>query len=386
MGLCKCPKRKVTNLFCFEHRVNVCEHCLTENHPRCVVQSYLNWLKDSDYNPSCALCNVSLLEGDVVRLMCYDIFHTDCLESHYRSLPPNTAPAGYKCYTCDSPIFPALNQAGRVVDILKETLAKFSWSRVGLGLPLIDEPPPSTKLDNSFDTTPQIDDLDDESLHGSTLPPPVTTSNSFATPDPPFTKPTKTLSDAYSSEETYWEQRKSHSVPLHSQQAQSTPAPVPKRDFMMPIDNEHHAGEGDVDVLGAVSRKAPFLSDSSYKKITLGVEDPDGPDKYKRRSALSWLRRWLKSRMLRGRGYHDSRMLPRRAAILLLIGLIAFLTFIVFATKAGRSNANDPAFDPMNNPNIHVANPPEIDLNDMGDHHLDIIDPLQAIQPAAAGG
>ena len=23
-------------------------------------------------------------------------------------------------------------------------------------------------------------------------------------------------------------------------------------------------------------------------------EDPDGPDKYKRRSAWSWLRRWLK--------------------------------------------------------------------------------------------
>lgn len=66
-----------------------------------------------------------------------DIFHTDCLESHYRSLPSNTAPAGYKCYTCDSPIFPALNQAGRVVDILKETLANFSWARVGLGLPLV---------------------------------------------------------------------------------------------------------------------------------------------------------------------------------------------------------------------------------------------------------
>lgn len=32
MGLCKCPKRKVTNLFCFEHRVNVCEHCLVSNH------------------------------------------------------------------------------------------------------------------------------------------------------------------------------------------------------------------------------------------------------------------------------------------------------------------------------------------------------------------
>lgn len=32
MGLCKCPKRKVTNLFCFEHRVNVCEWCLVANH------------------------------------------------------------------------------------------------------------------------------------------------------------------------------------------------------------------------------------------------------------------------------------------------------------------------------------------------------------------
>jgi hypothetical protein len=34
MGLCKCPQRKVTNLFCYEHRVNVCEHCLMQNHPK----------------------------------------------------------------------------------------------------------------------------------------------------------------------------------------------------------------------------------------------------------------------------------------------------------------------------------------------------------------
>ena len=34
MGLCKCPKKKVTNQFCFEHRVNVCEHCLVSNHTR----------------------------------------------------------------------------------------------------------------------------------------------------------------------------------------------------------------------------------------------------------------------------------------------------------------------------------------------------------------
>ena len=34
MGLCKCAKRKVTNLFCFEHDVNVCEDCLVSEHER----------------------------------------------------------------------------------------------------------------------------------------------------------------------------------------------------------------------------------------------------------------------------------------------------------------------------------------------------------------
>ncbi len=39
MGLCKCEKRKVTTLFCFEHQVNVCEHCLLAEHSR--VRLYL---------------------------------------------------------------------------------------------------------------------------------------------------------------------------------------------------------------------------------------------------------------------------------------------------------------------------------------------------------
>lgn len=37
MGLCKCPKRQVTNQFCFEHRVNVCEHCMVNSHPKVIV-------------------------------------------------------------------------------------------------------------------------------------------------------------------------------------------------------------------------------------------------------------------------------------------------------------------------------------------------------------
>lgn len=32
MGLCKCPKKKVTQQFCFEHKVNVCEFCMVNEH------------------------------------------------------------------------------------------------------------------------------------------------------------------------------------------------------------------------------------------------------------------------------------------------------------------------------------------------------------------
>lgn len=42
MGLCKCPKRVVTNQFCYEHRVNVCENCMVTNHPKVILVILLN--------------------------------------------------------------------------------------------------------------------------------------------------------------------------------------------------------------------------------------------------------------------------------------------------------------------------------------------------------
>lgn len=41
---------------------------------QCVVQSYLKWLEDSDYDPICVLCSKSIQEGEVVRLACYGEF------------------------------------------------------------------------------------------------------------------------------------------------------------------------------------------------------------------------------------------------------------------------------------------------------------------------
>ncbi|KAK9703151.1 Ring finger domain [Popillia japonica] len=139
MGLCKCPKRKVTNQFCFEHRVNVCEHCMVTNHSKCIIQSYLQWLQDSDYNPICELCMKELNFDDCIRLTCYHVFHWSCLDNYSRQLPSTTAPAGYTCPSCRAALFPPANLVSPVADVLREKLAGVNWARAGLGLPLLSD-------------------------------------------------------------------------------------------------------------------------------------------------------------------------------------------------------------------------------------------------------
>nr|CAG4645010.1 EOG090X0ASS [Leptodora kindtii] len=148
MGLCKCPKRKVTNQFCFEHRVNVCEHCMVSNHPKCIVQSYCQWLKDSDYNSICILCSSELAGGECVRLVCYHVFHTNCLDNHFSQYPSNTAPAGFTCPSCSTCLFPSQNLVSPVADKLRATLADRPWAREGLELPMLqlEKPVAETKV------------------------------------------------------------------------------------------------------------------------------------------------------------------------------------------------------------------------------------------------
>lgn len=162
---------------------------------QCIVQSYLQWLQDSDYNPNCALCNIPLIAQDTVRLICYgkltkyplgilmgekclpalfhrflklyndlhcyceyvifivvtwiefplllylppstDVFHWSCLNNLASRLPIHTAPAGYQCPTCQGPMFPPSNLASPIADMLKEQLSSVNWARAGLGLPLV---------------------------------------------------------------------------------------------------------------------------------------------------------------------------------------------------------------------------------------------------------
>ncbi|KAL5009029.1 hypothetical protein ScPMuIL_014610 [Solemya velum] len=329
MGLCKCPKKKVTNLFCFEHRVNVCENCLVEGHKKCVVQSYLQWLQDSDFNPVCTLCQKPFGGDDEsVRLVCYDVYHWSCLNQYAQHLPQNTAPAGYTCPSCQTGIFPANNLASPVAETLRQMLTKVNWARAGLGLPLIDEPnePTPTK-------TVEV--------------PPVQTEANAPLQQPPATKVSSSSHNvSHSTSQNHT--RPSAQVPPYT----STPT-VPHKPPQSVVNVDAGATIRGADKThGLTDRK---LFDSTKEDNLLNMTHDHDEDKYRRRPALDWLARWLSSRDGGKKKKREPSSMMKRFIVVLVIGLIGFITIVVILSKWGRRvTENDPFLDPMANPNIRI--------------------------------
>ncbi|XP_037089967.1 zinc finger protein-like 1 homolog [Pollicipes pollicipes] len=292
MGLCKCSKRKVTNQFCFEHRVNVCEFCMVNSHPKCIVQSYLHWLQDSDCDPRCQLCKADLKDHPCVRLTCYHVFHWSCLNELALELPANTAPAGYRCPACEEPLFPPANLVSPVADVLRAALHQVNWARAGLGLPLLDTPP-------SF---------------GGEAP---------------------TVAGA---------------VPLQDQAAEPRPwdrEPPARKDSSVVQVESSSAFHRE---LSSAAEGRRLLGE------THSLLDSDSTEnKYRRRSALEWFQRWWRlmsgppSRPRAGAIY-------RRYLMVLVLVVVALVTIVSAMRwmAAGASSDDDPMFDPHFNPNVHV--------------------------------
>ncbi|KAL7978339.1 hypothetical protein Chor_014878, partial [Crotalus horridus] len=296
MGLCKCPKRKVTNLFCFEHR--------------CIVQSYLQWLQDSDYNPNCRLCNVLLSNKETVRLVCYDLFHWSCLNEMANQLPQNTAPAGYQCPSCQGPVFPPTNLVSPVASALREKLSTVNWARAGLRLPLAD----------LWTADSGLISLNSEEAASQT------SASVFA----------------YSAS--------GHFESPQQQQQNLKNGNVADQHTIVSM------GDGGRDLLtinaASSSRKIYDTREAGVGQDSSATIDFD-EDKYRRRPTLSWLAQLLKNRFGTRK---QPRSLMQRFVIFLLIGGIGFLTLVVVMMKLGRASAdNDPSLDPKFNPHIRVG-------------------------------
>lgn len=326
MGLCKCPKRKVTNLFCFEHRVNVCEHCLVSNHNKCIVQSYLQWLQDSDYNPNCSLCNHPLNAQDTTRLVCYDVFHWACLNDLAARLPLHTAPAGYQCPSCEGPVFPPPNLASPVADMLRDQLSSVNWARAGLGLPLIQE---SVLPEDSHDVTDYTDWSTFEAREHSEAYP----SHSYSpAPTPAAACVAHPASEARGGPH---DSTMGPSAPEHSAVNFTTAATCESVTM-------HTASS---------PRKVYDTRDGGVHSSVTQIDFDD--DKYRRRPTLSWFAQILKNR----RGSKRSSLSWRqRVFMFLMLGILVFLTLIIIMAKLGRASAgSDPNLDPLMNPNVRVG-------------------------------
>jgi len=319
MGLCKCPKKKVTNLFCFEHRVNVCEHCLVANHKKCIVQSHLQWLQDSDYDPTCRLCGIDLNGNeteDCVRLACYDVFHWKCFDKYAQSMPPNTAPAGYTCPICNAGIFPAPNVASPVAVELKAYFEQVNWARTGLGLPMIDASPEPTeeivkvevKAKNTHSELPR-----DPMVHSSVVTAPVVRETSS---------------------------------PIMSNFVNTSSSSTLNHSTILNLEDSSPYTRGTENITSRKSSdKEPLLSN--------GYNDHD-LDKYKRRPAMQWFSKWFDSHS--NRKYPDPNAELKRIVVIIILGILAFFTLIIVFTSMGKAaTENDPFLDPRANPNIRVA-------------------------------
>ncbi|KAG9440472.1 hypothetical protein H6P81_020637 [Aristolochia fimbriata] len=154
MVVCKC--RKATKLYCFVHKVPVCGECICfPEHQICVVRTYSEWVIDGEYDwpTRCCSCNSALEDGSdfpTTRLGCLHIIHTSCLVSHIQSYPPHTAPAGYVCPSCTSPIWPpkSIKDSGSRLHLkLKEAVVQTGLGKDVFGnhLPAVESrsPPPA---------------------------------------------------------------------------------------------------------------------------------------------------------------------------------------------------------------------------------------------------
>ncbi|XP_065337995.1 zinc finger protein-like 1 [Cloeon dipterum] len=316
MGLCKCPKKRVTNQFCFDHRVNVCEHCMVTNHPKCIVQSYLQWLQDSDYSPTCELCSRELELEDCVRLVCYHVYHWACLDQYARQLPATTAPAGYCCPSCKKCLFPPSNLVSPVKDALREVLAGVNWARAGLDLPLLSEDKeqkPAGERRILINETPNVINHVNGEAQSSTATPLQTARAS--TPK----RPLSTISSNV------------HSV-VHMDNSVDTPS-------FNRSDSLSHPG-----------RK--LVHDVDEDRST-GFDHDE--NKYKRRSAIEWLMRWWKSTTRPTSGRRIGGGIYRRYLMLAVLFFVGFLTVIVIFSWLGRmATENDPNLDINQNPMLHV--------------------------------
>eukprot|EP00794_Sanderia_malayensis_P020598 gene20598-22629_t len=325
MGLCKCPKRKVTNQFCFEHRVNVCEYCLISSHTKCIVKSYLHWLQDSDFNPICGLCGEALTDGECIRLTCYDVFHWDCINKDALKLPPDAPSSALVCCNCKSAIIPPDKLVSPVADVVRQKLSTVGWGRKRLGLPV---QVPTSQV-STVSSTPNANITDSSIKNEFEEKPVIAATNSNA---------------------------KNQSL---SSQSMNVDSPTPTQVFNNPHENNLQTAPQSVMSQNTHVREK-FQNDGrvfdTRKEEKIDVYFDHDEDKYRRKGIRHWFSKLNGLQKKVNYARDDPNITFKRVAVMILLIVLGFMTVILILTRVGRGIAdNDSFLDPRANPNIRVS-------------------------------
>ncbi|XP_020100606.1 zinc finger protein-like 1 homolog isoform X1 [Ananas comosus] len=272
MVVCKC--RKATRLYCFVHKVPVCGECICfPEHQICVVKKYSDWVVDGEYDwpPKCSLCNSVLEEGSdqTTRLGCLHLMHTKCLVSHIQSFPTQTAPAGYVCPACSTPLWPptSIKDTGsRLHAKLKESIVQSGLEKNVFGNHVVPMPTVDTHVPPAFASDPLMRVSEDREINGG---------KSF---DP--TKDLSTQSSSFSKEDKYLVEVNSSTIRI------DTPEPE-----IVEIDGPSSLGSQFKSPSpmgpGATTRKGAYYADKQNSETSYYADDEDGSQKkYTRRGSL----------------------------------------------------------------------------------------------------
>ncbi|EAL69198.1 hypothetical protein DDB_G0276489 [Dictyostelium discoideum AX4] len=130
MGICKCKKRSED--FCFNHKKFICDSCVVADHSICYIKSYVSWLTDCEFEDSvCGVCKGKFDvddNDDSVRLLCYHLYHPECIDVYVAALPQNSSVESYPCPKCPEPILPSNDKQSLLANSIRDRFSVSSWA------------------------------------------------------------------------------------------------------------------------------------------------------------------------------------------------------------------------------------------------------------------
>lgn len=95
----------------------------------------MQWLENSSYLAACTLCQQNLSIDHCIRLLCYHVFHWNCLNNYGESITSANQGSGdisVNCPSCNVPLAPPTDISSPLAEEIRKQLSTAQWCRANL--------------------------------------------------------------------------------------------------------------------------------------------------------------------------------------------------------------------------------------------------------------